>query len=68
MWRKIALTLLIIGGLNWLLVGIFQFDLVAFIFGSSAALLSRVVYSVIGLCALVCISFYNTGRRPSHEE
>lgn len=52
----IALILSIIGSLNWGLVGIFQFDLVAWLFGSQSALLSRIVYSIIGLAGLWCIS------------
>ena len=48
----IALILSIIGCANWGLVGIFQFDLVAWIFGSQSALLSRIVYTVIGLAGL----------------
>lgn len=45
-------TLLVVGGLNWGLVGLFGFDLVATIFGGQSALLSRVVYSLVGLCAV----------------
>lgn len=56
LFRKICLALLIIGGLNWGLVGILQFDLVAFLFGSSASLLSRIVYTVIGVSALVSVT------------
>jgi uncharacterized protein len=44
--------LLIVGGLNWLLVGLFQFDLVAGIFGGQTAVLSRIVYIIVGLCAI----------------
>ncbi|WP_312243008.1 DUF378 domain-containing protein [Pantoea sp.] len=54
----VALVLLIVGGLNWLLVGLFQFDLVAAIFGGQAAILSRIIYVVVGLCALYCITFF----------
>lgn len=54
----VALVLLIVGGLNWLLVGLFQFDLVAAIFGGQAAMLSRIIYIVVGLCALYCITFF----------
>ncbi len=50
-----ALALVIIGAINWLLVGLFQFDLVAFIFGGQEALLSRVVYTLVGICGLWCI-------------
>jgi uncharacterized membrane protein YuzA (DUF378 family) len=52
-----ALILSIIGCVNWGLVGIFQFDLVAWLFGGSDALLSRLVYTVIGLAGLWCVSF-----------
>lgn len=48
---RLALTLLIIGGLNWGLMGIFGFDLVAWAFGGSAAFLSRLVYIIIALAA-----------------
>ena len=53
----IAQILSIIGCLNWGLVGIFQFDLVAWLFGSSGSLVSRIVYTVIGLAGLWCVSF-----------
>ncbi|OWK23746.1 hypothetical protein AJ87_29485 [Rhizobium yanglingense] len=48
----ITLLLIIIGGINWLLVGLFQFDLVASLFGGQDALLARVVYILVGLSAL----------------
>jgi uncharacterized membrane protein YuzA (DUF378 family) len=48
----VTLLLIIIGGLNWLLVGLFQFDLVAAIFGGENALLSRIVYVLVGISAL----------------
>ena len=53
---KIALILAIIGGLNWGSIGIFGFDVVAFLFGGSASALSRVVYTLVGLAAIWCIS------------
>lgn len=56
--NNIALTLLIVGGLNWLLVGLFQYDLVAAIFGGQDAMLSRIVYVIVGLCALYALKFY----------
>ena len=52
----IALLLSIIGSLNWGLVGIFQFDLVAWLFGGQDALLSRIVYTLVGLAGLWCIT------------
>lgn len=56
MLNKIALALVIIGGINWGLIGLFQFDLVAWIFGSQAALGSRIIYGLVGLGALWSIS------------
>lgn len=53
---KVALSLLVIGGINWALVGLFQFDLVAFAFGGSGSLVSRLVYTVVGLSAVWCFS------------
>ena len=53
---KIALTLAIIGGLNWGSIGLFQFDLVAFLFGGQASAFSRVVYTLVGVAALWCIT------------
>ena len=53
---KIALALLIIGRLNWGSVGLFQFDLVAFACGGSASMISRIIYTIVGLSAVWCIS------------
>ena len=53
---KIALLLLIIGGINWGAIGIFQFDIVAWIFGGQAAILSRVIYTLVAISALWCSS------------
>ncbi len=52
----IALILSIIGSLNWGLVGIFQFDLVAWLFGGQSAVLSRIIYALVGLAGLWCIT------------
>ena len=52
----LALILSIIGSLNWGLVGIFQFDLVSWLFGGQDALVSRIIYSVIALAGIWCIS------------
>ena len=52
-----ALTIVIIGAVNWLLVGIFRFDLVAFLFGN-LSWISRIVYAVVGLSGLYLISLY----------
>ncbi|HHT63234.1 MAG: DUF378 domain-containing protein [Bacillota bacterium] len=53
---RIALILVIIGALNWGLIGIFNFDLVATIFGGQSSVLSRIVYSLVGLAGLYAIT------------
>lgn len=53
----IALTLTIIGAINWGLIGFFNFNLVAFIFGDMT-LISRIIYALVGLCGLYLITFY----------
>ena len=53
---KIALVLAIIGGLNWGSIGIFGFDFVAFLCGGADSAISRVVYTLVGLAAIWCIS------------
>ena len=59
---KIALALLIIGGLNWGSIGLFRFDIVAWIFGGQTATVSRVIYTLVGLAALWCISLLFRSR------
>ena len=63
MLDKLALLLVIIGGINWGLVGLFQLDAVAWLFGGSAAIISRVVYTLVAIGAIWCISplFRRTG-------
>ena len=56
MLDKISLTLTIIGAINWGLIGLFQFDLVAWIFGGQSAIISRIIYTVIALAGIWCIS------------
>lgn len=53
----IALILVIIGGLNWGLVGLFEFNLVDFIFGVGS-ILSRIIYTLVGIAALWCIALF----------
>ncbi|MBP7331571.1 MAG: hypothetical protein BWY65_00191 [Firmicutes bacterium ADurb.Bin373] len=59
---KLALALVIIGAINWLLVGLFQWDLVTALFGGeilrSSSGLSRVIYSLVGLAGIYAISFF----------
>ena len=53
---RIALVLAIVGGLNWVCVGLFRFDVVAWLFGGQTATVSRVIYTLVGLAAIWCIS------------
>lgn len=56
MLDKISLALVIIGALNWGSIGLFQFDIVAWIFGGQGAILSRIVYTLVALAVIWCIS------------
>ena len=53
---KLALLLVIVGALNWGGIGLFGFDTVAFIFGGQMAILSRIVYTLVGLAGLWCVT------------
>ncbi len=53
---RFALIIVIIGALNWLSVGLFQFDMVASLFGGMSSLISRIIYSLVGVCGLYSIS------------
>ncbi len=64
---KTALAVTIIGALNWLLVGLFSFDLVAFICGGSATVLARIIYAVIGITALWSITLLFRRIKPVTE-
>ena len=67
---KIALTLAIIGALNWGGIGLFGFDTVAFLCGGQMAILSRIIYALVGLAGLWCITLLfrdtedSTGQAP----
>lgn len=54
--NKAALILVIIGALNWLLIGLFRFDVVAALFGGQSAIISRIIYSVVGIAGIWCIT------------
>ena len=59
---RIALILTVIGALNWGSIGLFQFDLVAWICGGPSTLLSRIIYTVVGLAGVWCISLIFRSR------
>lgn len=56
MLDRISLILVIIGAINWLLVGLFGFDLVAYICGGEASVVSRIIYTIVGIAGLWSIS------------
>lgn len=53
---RIALLLVVVGALNWGIIGLFGLDLVAFVFGGQMAVISRVIYALVGLGGLWCVS------------
>ena len=55
--KKLILILMIIGGINWGLIGFFNYNLVSSIFGAQLAVVSRVIYAIVGLAALYGITF-----------
>ncbi len=64
---RIALILVIVGAVNWGSVGLFQFDLVSWIFGGQDALVSRIIYTVIALAGLWCVSLLFRSREAIEE-
>ena len=62
---RISLILVIIGAINWGLIALFQFDLVASLFGGQDAFLSRLVYGLVGLAGLYCITLLFRERERS---
>ena len=63
-----ALILSVIGSLNWGLVGIFKFDLVAWIFGGQTSVISRIIYTLVGLAGIWCSSFLFRKRALASAE
>ena len=68
MLDRISLILLIVGGLNWGSIGLFKFDIVSWLFGGQADLVSRIVYTLVGLSAIWCISLLFKTREDIFEE
>ncbi len=65
---RIALVLVIVGALNWGSIGLFAFDLVAFICGGQTAVISRIVYAVVGIAGLWCVSLLFRERSSGAAE
>ena len=64
---RIALIITIIGALNWGSIGLFGFDLVAWIGGGSDSLISRIIYTVVGLAGIWCVSLLFRTREKFRE-
>ena len=66
MLHILSLILVIVGAINWGLIGFFQFDLVAAIFGGQAAILSRIIYALVGLAGLWSLTLF--GKIKQHNK
>ncbi|QDX92358.1 DUF378 domain-containing protein [Brevibacillus laterosporus] len=60
---KLALLLVIIGAINWGLIGLFHFDLVATLFGGMGSILSRIIYTLVGIAGIYAIKFFGSNRQ-----
>ena len=65
MLDRISLIMVIIGAINWGLVGLFRFDLIAFAFGGGGAILSRIVYTLVALAGIWCVSLLFQDRETA---
>jgi len=68
MLDRTSLIITIIGAINWLLVGLFKFDLVAYICGGQTAVISRVIYTIVGIAGLWCVTLLFRQRVPAQEK
>lgn len=67
MLDKLALILVIIGALNWGSIGIFGFDIVAWLFGGQGAIISRIIYTLVGIAGIWCISLLFRKNAVLHD-
>lgn len=67
MLDRVSLLLVITGALNWLLVGLFQFDAVAWLCGGQTAVISRIIYALVGIAGLWSVSLLFRDREPVTE-
>jgi len=65
--QSIALTLTIIGALNWGLVGLFDFNLVALIFGGADSILTKIIYIIVGICGIINIKLLIDYATDDHD-
>ena len=57
MIKKIALALVIVGAINWGLIGVIGFDLVAFLFSGQDSIISRIIFTLVGISGVICIGY-----------
>ena len=67
-WNKIMLCIMVIGGLNWGLIGLFNFNLVGWIFGGNVSIWSRIIYVIVGLSSLCGILMVFTPQSTSQSD
>ncbi len=67
MMDRIVLALVVIGALNWGSIGLFQYDIVAALFGGQAGFLSRIIYTLVALAGIWAISFFFRDTEAHHE-
>ena len=69
MLDKLSLILVIIGAINWGAIGLFQFDIVAWIFGGQSGIISRIIYTLVALAGIWCVSllFRDNDVITSHD-
>ena len=63
----IALLLTIIGAINWGSIGLFGFDIVGFLFGGQSAPISRIIFTLVGIAGLWCITFFFNEKYKKHD-
>ncbi len=68
MLNKISLALVIIGAINWLTIGLFGFDCVGALFGGQMSIISRIVYTLVGLAGLWCLTILFTPMEHHHSK
>ena len=64
--KKIALVLVIIGAINWGLIGFFKYDLVSNLFGGTFSAMSRIIFAVVGIAGIIAISFFSRNQTTAH--
>lgn len=65
--KNIALALVIIGAINWGLIGFFKFDLVSSIFGGQVAIMSRIIFAIVGIAGIYAITFFSRNRASTQS-